>query len=82
MGMFGEKLQLITKQCCVCKKWTALRVDPDDLERHWKGLFVQHAFVDRMGRPYLTPGERELFLSECCGDCWHLLCPDDELAYN
>jgi hypothetical protein len=54
MGMFGEKLQLITKQCCVCKKWTALRVDPDDLERHREGLFVQHAFVDRMGRPYLT----------------------------
>ena len=22
------------------------------------------------------------FLSECCEDCWRLLCPDDELAYN
>ena len=80
--MFGEKLQLITKQCCVCKKWTALRVDPDDLERHRKGLFVQHAFVDPMGRPYLTPVEQELFLSECCNDCWNLLCPSDEPAYN
>lgn len=81
--MFGEKLELIAMQCCVCKKMTALRVDPDDLDRHRKhGIFVQYAFVDREGKPYLTPAERELFISKCCDDCWHLLCPSDKLAYN
>ena len=33
-GMFGEKLKLITMQCCVCERWTTLRVDPEHLERH------------------------------------------------
>jgi len=32
--MFGEKLELITVRCCVCKTWFALRVDPDDLDRN------------------------------------------------
>ena len=82
--MLGQKLKLITLLCCVCQKWTALRVDSDDLERHTKqGVFVQHAFVDRDGRPYLTAAERELFLSPgCCNECWHLLCPSEPLAYN
>lgn len=81
--MFGENLELITKQCCVCKKMIVLRVDRDDLDNHVQyGVCVQHAFVDRMGRPYLTAFERELFVSECCSDCWHLLCPTDKLAYN
>ena len=80
--MFGEKLRLITLQCCICRKWTALRVDPEDLARHNKGLFVQHAFVNHKGRPYLTPEEMELFISGCCDDCWYLLCPSDKLAYN
>jgi len=82
MGVFGEKLQLITKQCCVCKKMVALRVDPEDIARYERGVFAQNALVRRDGKPYLTPAERELFLSECCEDCWRLLCPDDELAYN
>jgi hypothetical protein len=83
MGMFGEKLELITMRCCTCQKWTALRLDPEDLDRHRKeGVFVQHAFVDRAGRPYLTAAERELFLSGCCEECWDLLCPSNPLAYN
>lgn len=81
--MFGEKLKLTTMQCCVCQRRTALRLDPEDLERHRKqGVFVQHAFVDRTGRPYLTAAERELLLSGCCDKCWDLLCPSDKLAYN
>ena len=65
MGMFGEKRKLMAVRCCVCRKWIALRVDPDDLERHRnKGVFVQRAFVDRKGRPYRTPHQRELFLTK------------------
>jgi len=43
---------------------------------------VQHAFVDRDGQPYLTPAERELFLSGVCNECWCVLCPSDPMAYN
>lgn len=80
--MFGERLQLITKQCCVCRKFVALRLDPEDLERHNEGVFVQHAFVNRLGAAYLTAAECELFVSGCCDSCWRMLCPSDPLAYN
>lgn len=81
--MFGENLKLITIQCCVCNRMTALRADPEDLWRHREqGVYVQHAFADRAGRPYLTAAERELFLSGCCDDCWNLLCSSEPLAYN
>jgi hypothetical protein len=81
--MYGEHRKLITKQCVNCGKWTALRVDPDDLDRHLHhGVFVQHAFVGRDGKPYLSPSERELFLSKCCSDCWSLLCSSNPMAYN
>lgn len=78
--MYGEKLELITLQCCVCKQWIALRVDKDDVDRHVRGgVFVQHAFARRDGTPYLSSSERELFLSRCCAACWALLCVDPVL---
>ncbi len=83
--MYGEELELITLRCCVCEQWVALRVDKDDLNRHRHGVCVQHAFVRRDGRPYLSASERELFVSECCAACWDLLCVDPVLhpyAYN
>ena len=82
--MFGEnRNRLITIRCVCCQKWVALRVDPEDLERHVRGgVYVQHAFVVREGKPYLSPYSRELFISKCCRSCWHLLCPSDPLAYN
>jgi hypothetical protein len=49
----------------------ALGVDPDDLKRHLEdGVFFQHAFIRCDGTPYLTPAERELFISQCCNSCW------------
>jgi hypothetical protein len=81
--MFGENLKLTTIRCSVCRRWTALRVDPEDANRHKKKrVLVQHAFVDRDGQPYLTPAERELFLSGVCNECWCVLCPSDPMAYN
>ena len=80
--MFGEKLGLMTIRCCVCRKWVALRVDPEDLRRHRCGVLVQDAFVGREGKPYLSSAERELFVSGVCGACWPLLCPADPLAYS
>jgi Na+-translocating ferredoxin:NAD+ oxidoreductase RnfC subunit len=82
--VFGENQdRLITIQCRVCGRWTAIRLDPDDFYRHVRdGVLVQRAFADRGGKPYLTAAERELFISAVCGSCYSLLCPSSELAYN
>lgn len=75
--MHGSNRELITVQCCVCKRWVALRVDKDDLAavQHGKAL-IQDAC------PYLSADERELFLTGTCRACWDLLCPADRLAYS
>ena len=84
--MFGEKkTKLVLVECTYCHKIQVVRIDPDDGERHANGVFVQFAFVDRDGTPYLSPAERELFISACCGSCWDLLCADPNAyptAYN
>ena len=80
-AMYGTNLQLFILRCRVCHRWIAVRDDPDDLRRHYGGVYVQHAFVRRDGTAYLTPAERELFLSRCCASCWPVLCSDDKLAY-
>jgi hypothetical protein len=82
-GMHGKNLGLITMQCTVCERWFTLRVDQDDLDRHLRhGVYVQYAFTNRDGKPYLDAAERELFISKVCSDCWALLCPSSRIAYN
>jgi Na+-translocating ferredoxin:NAD+ oxidoreductase RnfC subunit len=77
LGMYGERLEkLVCIKCRVCGRWRVVRIDPDDLDRHVHGIFVQHAFVRRDGTPYLDSSERELFISSLCKSCWDLLCPD------
>ena len=80
--MHGTNLKLFILQCCVCHRWIALRVDQDDLDRHYGVVYVQHAFLRRDGTADLTPYERELFLSRCCASCWALWCPSNPLAYS
>lgn len=74
--MYGEHRQLITKTYVTCQKVVAMRVDPEDVQRHGDGTLVQDAFADRGGKPYLEPELRELWVSGVCGACWKLLCPD------
>jgi hypothetical protein len=83
LGMYGERLdKLICIKCRVCERWSVVRLDPADLDRHVRdGLFVQHAFADRSGKPYLSDSDRELLLSTVCSRCWDLLCPSS-LAYS
>jgi hypothetical protein len=80
MGMYGTNLQLVVLRCCVCRRWVALRVDPDDLNAHYYGgAYVQHALS------YLNAADRELVYSRVCAACWDLLCPDPithPTAYN
>ena len=74
--MFGKNLQLITKQCQLCHIWVAIRIDPEDIQRHMEGVLVQDAF------PYLSHADRELgWLSGICDECWHLLCSENLLDY-
>jgi hypothetical protein len=76
-AMHGANLsEVIVLRCVVCKKFVAVRLDPDDWQRHRNGLFVQDAFTNENGVPYLSPAERELFITAVCGSCWSLLCPD------
>jgi len=80
--MFGEHRELVTKTCVTCHKPVAMRVDPEDVQRHLDGMYAQHAFADRAGRTYLTPAEAEMWISGLCGPCWDLLCPADPEAYS
>jgi hypothetical protein len=74
-----HETQLILFRCAVCRKFVVVRVRKDGLERHANGVYVQHAF------PYLSAAERELFITQTCGDCWAILCVDPithPFAYN
>jgi hypothetical protein len=60
-------------QCSSCGREFPLVVNAEDYE-NWsrRGVFAQVAF------PYLTPDERELLISQTCGDCWEKLFPPEE----
>lgn len=52
-------------RCRICNRVFPLIVDLNDYEFFNTGAVkVQHAF------PYLSPAERELFITETCGECW------------
>lgn len=54
--------------CVECGRTFELTVESDDL-RAWnrRDRHIQDCF------PYLTPAQRELFLSRLCGDCFEAL---------
>jgi len=59
--------------CKLCRTLHLLKVNPSDLDR-WnrrQGL-VQEIF------PYLSPGERELLVSQICGDCFDSICGEED----
>lgn len=78
--MHGTILSIVAARCTVCKKFVAIQVDLEDLARWRVGVLAQDAM------PYLSPADRELLcLSNICGACWKLLCPDliaHPTAYN
>ncbi|MGA8837527.1 MAG: hypothetical protein WB538_17990 [Candidatus Sulfotelmatobacter sp.] len=75
--MYGKNRYELILCCVVCGRQIAVQVDPEDVLRHEQGELVQDAM------PYLSPEERELFVSGVCGDpCWPLLCPSSKLDYN
>jgi len=81
--MHGTNLSVIAlRRCAVCRKFVAVRLDPDDLDRHRSGVPVQDAFTNENGVPYMSAGDRELFISGVCSDCWSLLCAPNPLDYS
>lgn len=67
--MFVEDLpnpnkKIIHVQCSMCTKTFKFSVGAADLQKFEDGEFVQRAF------PYLTPDERELFVTGMCGACF------------
>ena len=68
--------QFLTPRCGHCGTVVALRVDPEDVERWRSGMFVQDAFADQGGVPYLSAAEREMLISASCGDCFERMCPN------
>lgn len=56
---------VVTTTCSSCQAPQLLEVNKEDYEGFINGkTFVQVAF------PYLTPAERELFISGTCDACW------------
>lgn len=57
-------------QCHVCHRWYNILVNRADLEDWLSGsLSIQDAL------DYLAPRERELLLSQTCGDCFDEMFP-------
>ncbi len=60
----------ITETCVDCGRKVSMEVTPEDYEKRRQGAMVQDAF------PYLSPEEREMFVSRICGICWNKLFGD------
>ena len=61
-----NRTKTVVMDCVCCGKEVVLKVNPKDYEeyispnrRHIQDIF-----------PYLTPWEREIFISQLCEDCW------------
>ncbi len=68
--MQGKNCTVRAVQCVQCHQNVTVTVDPEDVERHRKGVLAQEAFADSRGVPYLSASERELFISGICPKCW------------
>ena len=58
-------MQTYVVQCEHCKKNYGIEADSSDMERWENGEFAQ----DVLG--YLDKTQRELLISQTCGDCWN-----------
>ena len=61
----GERKESYVLQCRICGRPVKINMYPSDVERYnTSQIKVQDAF------PYLSADEREMILSNTCGDCW------------
>ena len=57
-------MMTVEKMCQECQKNVKLQVRKQDFIAYQNGAFVQNAF------PYLSDGDRELFVSGICSSCF------------
>lgn len=57
-------------QCCMCRHWYTVIVNRHDLNDWLSGSRPIQDALD-----YLSPSEREILLSQTCGDCFNELFP-------
>lgn len=64
---------MITLECNTCRKLYQIPVTMEQVYK-WKnsGITAQKAF------PFLTADQRELLISQICGECFDELCPPDD----
>jgi len=63
-------ITVINCSCKECKKESVIKVKTDDWLMYVSGsTSIQRCF------PYLSAHERELIISEICGECFDKLCP-------
>ena len=55
-----------------CGKRYTFDIDPEDYYRFQHGTYAQVAF------PYLTADQRELMVSQTCGECFDKMFPPDD----
>lgn len=64
---------IVTKICKTCGQVIEMEVNEKDLVMYRAGVVkVQDAF------PYLTPAEREILVSDICGDCFDAMFAKEE----
>lgn len=59
-----ERKFKVDVQCKVCANVYDVKVNKVDFGNWQSGELIQNAM------PYLSPGERELFITGICGDCF------------
>jgi hypothetical protein len=59
-----EKMSSYVLECFYCNREKSVEADAHDVEAWRTGELIQVAM------PYLTAGERELFISGTCDNCW------------
>ena len=71
--MAKEKTTMWTT-CRVCKNQVEMQVHVEDVTAWENGELIQNAM------PYLTPDEREVFLSGTCGPCFDRMFGEDPVG--
>ena len=67
-------LKTIKINCSYCDHGSMdITFQTEDFAKWQDGAYVQDAF------PYLSADEREMFLSQCCPDCWEIFFPDPDI---
>lgn len=66
------QIEIVTKQCQVCRKSSVMTVDSDAYNRWKDGMLVQKAFPD------MPAPEREMLITGTHPECWTKMFSSEE----